>query len=102
MTTQENALMWAQDQVRQGKLTTAEANVEIIRMTAVRVVTGRLPKQVRQWLMEAVKDGRLGRLPKSGLKPEVFFNPNAKHRAIDERNKIFQQAINAIGKVCTN
>lgn len=93
--------MWAQDQVRQGKLTIAQANVEIVRMTAVRVVSGRLPKQVRQWLMEAVRDGRLGRLPKNGLKPEVFFNPNAKARAIDERNKVFRLALDAISKVCT-
>ncbi len=50
-------------------------NAENIYAKGTHVVRGRIPAQVRKELMSAVKAGMIGRLPKDGLKPEVFFDP---------------------------
>lgn len=62
-------------------------NVEQIRCRAMRVVNGRIPSTVRRELMGAVKSGLLGRLPKDGLKPEIFYHPDHKHGAIDRQKR---------------
>lgn len=62
-------------------------NVEMIRSAATRVVTGRIPAEVRKELMAAVKANHLGRLKKDGLKPEIFFHPDHLHGAIDRQRR---------------
>lgn len=74
-------------------------NVEQIRASATRVVRGRIPREVRKELMAAVKAGLLGRLPKDGLKPEIFFHPDHKHGAIERQEREAAYAISCIAKV---
>ena len=57
-------------------------------------------RETRAALMAAVKEGRLGRLPKDGLKSELFFHPNSRWNAIAIREKEVQDAIRALQKVC--
>ena len=96
MTSYQNAVDWAKDQVKLGKLTTAQANVQIIKMIGVRIVNGKIPNDVRKALNEAVKHGELGHIKKDGLKPECYFHPNSMFLAKEQRNKI---AIEAMAKI---
>jgi uncharacterized protein YoaH (UPF0181 family) len=82
-------------------MSVADANVEMVRMMGLREVKGRLPQALRAAYMAAVKDGRLGRLPKNGLKPEFFFHPNSIWEAKAARNKALKSAMEAILSVCT-
>jgi hypothetical protein len=77
-----------------------EANIEIVRMMGVRIITGRVPADSRKALNAGVKSGKLGKLKKDGLKPEAYFHPNSKANAIAARNKIAAQSIAAIQSVC--
>jgi hypothetical protein len=74
-------------------------NVENIRALAMRVVRGRIPREVRKELMEAVKNKELGRLKKDGLKPEVFFHPDHLHSAMDMQKREAEYSISCIKKV---
>jgi len=74
-------------------------NVEQILCQATRVVRGRIPAQVRKELNAAVKAGVLGRLPKDGLKPEIFFHPDHLHGAKDRQTREADYAISMIKKV---
>lgn len=56
-------------------------NVANILCGRSKVIRSRMPQQVRRELMAAVKAGVLGRLPKDGLKPEVFFHPSGRNEA---------------------
>lgn len=62
-------------------------NVEQIRKGATRVIRGKVPAQVRKELMAAVKAGRLGRLKRDGLKPEIFFHPDHRNGAIERQKR---------------
>lgn len=73
-------------------------NVEQILIQATRVIRGKIPMQVRRELMAAVKAKVLGRLPKDGLKPEIFFHPDHKHGAVDRQKS---EAAYAIGCIAT-
>jgi hypothetical protein len=73
-------------------------NVEQILAQATRVIHGKIPAQVRKELMAAVKAKVLGRLPKDGLKPEIFFHPDHRHGAIDRQNS---EAAYSIGCIAT-
>lgn len=63
-------------------------NAELIYRHGMRIISGKIPAQVRRELMEAVKAGYIGRLAKDGLKPEIFFDPRhtaqARIRQADE------------------
>lgn len=74
-------------------------NVEQILIQATRVIRGKIPAQVRKELMTAVKAKVLGRLPKDGLKPEIFFHPNHKHGAIDRQKQEAAYAVGCIASV---
>lgn len=74
-------------------------NVSRILCQGTLVVNGRIPSQVRKELAAAVKAKVLGRLPKDGLKPEVFFHPSRKNSAIDSQNREAAYAISCIVKV---
>ena len=74
-------------------------NVEQIRSQATRVVRGRIPLDVRRELMTAVKAGELGRLPKKGLAPEIFFHPDHKNGAIERQKRELEYGISCIAKV---
>jgi hypothetical protein len=49
--------------------------------------------------MAAVKEGLLGRLPKDGLKPEIFFHPDHKHGAVDRQKREALYSVNCIASV---
>jgi len=49
--------------------------------------------------MAGVKAGRIGYLPKQGLKPQAFFHLNSKSKAISQRNTIAFESIQAIAKI---
>jgi hypothetical protein len=74
-------------------------NVQNILCNGSRVITARVPAQVRKELMTAVKAGVLRRLPKDGLLPEVFYNPNNQMSAIERRKREAEYAISCIAKV---
>lgn len=96
MTSYNNALTYAADQMQQGKINSAQANVLIVQMMGVRVIKCKMPLDVRKALNEAVKKGELGRLPKNGLKPEIYHHKNAKARALEEQERIAKASINSI------
>ena len=90
----------AQDMLYKGELSdTAAANVEIVRMMGVRIVS-KIPSDVRKALNAAVKEGRLGHLKKDGLKPEAYFHPNSKHIALDMRTRQAYESAQSILKLC--
>jgi hypothetical protein len=95
---QQQALQYAKGLI-DGGMSVADANVELVRMMGVRLVN-KLDRGTRAALMAGVKDGRLGRLAKDGLKPEAFFHPNAIWTAKEKRNKAAHEAVQAIRAVC--
>lgn len=74
-------------------------NVQNILCGATRVINCRIPSQVRKELMRAVKDGVLGRLPKDGRKPEVFYHPDHKFGAMERQKKEAEYLDSVISKV---
>lgn len=84
---------------RQGEITVAQANVAMVRAERFRVISGRVPAEVRKALNDAVKSGELGRLPKDGFKPETYFHPEFEYLARGERASIECRAKSALAKV---
>lgn len=78
----------------------AHRNAEMIYAKGTHVVRGRIPAQVRKELNAAVKAGMLGRLPKDGLKPEIFFDPRHTNLAREIQANEAIYAIENIRKVC--
>ena len=96
---QQQALQHAKGMIDSGA-SVADANIELVRMMGVRIVSASLDRGTRAALMAGVKDGRIGRLAKDGNKPEAFFHPNALWNAKEERTKIANAAIRALLAVC--
>lgn len=97
MTGQQAALDYARNLIDAG-MSVGDANVEVVRMMGVRFM-GRMDRDVRNALMQGVKDGRLEHLKKDGLRPEVFFHPNSRANAIAQRDAQVRKSIQAIAKV---
>ncbi len=95
----QNDLEQIQDLMQLGHMTADQANVEIVRMARVRAINGSMPASVRKALNAAVKAGELNHKTKSGHKPEVYYHPSFEHLASAERNRIEQEAIEALKKV---
>lgn len=74
-------------------------NVEAIRAQASRVIRGKIPAQIRKELSAAVKAGHLGRLPKKGLLPEIFFHPDHRNGAIERQKREAEYAVKCIASV---
>ena len=96
---QQQALQHAKGMIDSG-MSVADANVQLVRMVGVKIVSGSLDRATRAALMAGVKDGRIGRLAKDGIKPEAFFHPNSLWVAKEERAKIANAAIRALQSVC--
>ncbi|MCE2762857.1 MAG: hypothetical protein LW713_17940 [Acetobacteraceae bacterium] len=96
---QQQALQYAKGLTDKG-MTVADANVALVRMEGIRIVKARMPRDVRAALMAGVVDGRLGHLPKDGLKPEAFFHPNSIWKAKEARQKEENTAVRAIAAIC--
>ena len=74
-------------------------NVANILAQASRVIHGKIPRQVRNELMAAVKAGVLGHLKRDGLKPEIFFHPDHKNGARERQAREAAHSIECIAKV---
>lgn len=95
---EQNNLEQILDMVRLGKMTTEEANIEMVRSERVRVIS-KLPQDTRTQLNNAVKNGLLAHKKKEGHKPEVYFHPSFEHLANAKRNEIAEQSIRNLSKV---
>lgn len=71
----------------------------MIRNEEVRIVRGRIPAQVRRALLEAVGSGDLGHLKRDGLKPEAFFHPAFRAKALALQTAQALDAIKGIAAV---
>ena len=74
-------------------------NAERIYAQGTLVVRGKIPAQVRRELNSAVKAGMIGRLPKDGLKPEMFFDPRHTGHAREIQANEAIYSIECISKV---
>jgi hypothetical protein len=98
MTSYQNALDIASNKMQLGEITADQANVLIVQMMGVRVVT-KLSASVRKALNAAVKTGELGHIKKEGLKPEVYHHKNARGAALAIREREMRQSVQALNKV---
>ena len=96
---QQSALTYARDMMDTKGTSADDANVQVVRMRGVVIIKGRIPREVRNAYMRAVKSGQLGRLKKEGLKPEAFFHPNSIWNAKDQRAAIENASLRAIAGV---
>jgi len=87
------------DQLDRKVVTVDEANVQLVLQERFRVVH-KLPAAVRKALNAAVKSGQLGHLRKDGVKPEVYYHPNFKHLAVEERNNHVAALTRALTAIC--
>lgn len=86
------ATEYAQGMLESGELKdAAAANIAIVRMMSIRIIDGAVPLEVRKGLLAGVKEKQIGRLAKKGDLPEVFFHPNAKWYAMEQREKYARQ-----------
>jgi hypothetical protein len=88
------------DKLQQGLLTLDQANVALVREMGVREVSGKLPRNLRNAFLAAVKIGELGHLPKRGSAPEMFFHPNSRDRAIEMQYEHLAKARRNVLTVC--
>lgn len=95
----QNDVEYLQDMVSRGELSVQEANVELVLSARVRLVEGRMPKDVRAALNAAVAAGRLGHLKKDGYLPECYYHPNFDYLARAERNEAAKRKVAAIAKI---
>lgn len=82
-----------------GEITADQANVLIVQMMGVRVIT-HLPASVRKALNAAVKTGELGHIKKEGMKPEVYHHKNARSKALEIRERETRNTLASLSKVC--
>ncbi len=100
MRSNKNIIDHVTDQMQQGKLSAAEANVLMVQMEGVRLITGRVMADVRKALNAAVKSGELGHIKKDGLKPEAYHHKNGRSRALEARNEHARNINAALINVC--
>jgi hypothetical protein len=99
MTSYQNALDYANNKMQLGEITVDQANVLIVQMMGVRVISNKLPASVRKALNAAVKTGELGHIKKEGLKPEVYHHKNGRANALAIREREIRNKMQAINKV---
>ena len=97
MTGFQAASDYARDMVEKGETTTP--NVEIVRMMGVRILRCKIPQQVRKELTAGVKAGRIGHLKKEGLRPEAYFHPNSRWKALELQDKAARESVEALRAV---
>lgn len=73
------------EDVRRGIISAEQGNVALVRAKRVVIVRGKMMREVRKALNEAVKRGELKHMKKEGHKPEVYFHPDWHFLAVGER-----------------
>jgi len=96
----QNDIERIQDLLSRNEISVDEANVSLVIAQGVKLKTGAIPTRVRRALNAAVKTGKLGHLPKKGLLPESYFNPNQRARAIEMRRQKERDVIEAMQSIC--
>ena len=91
----QNDMEYLQDMVQRGEMSADEANVEKVLTQRVLVVK-RLPRDVRDALNSAVRDGKLRHKKRVGRKPEVYYHPSFEYLANTERNRAERESIAAL------
>lgn len=99
MTSRQNIIDHVTDQMQQGKMSAAEANVLMVQAEGVRLITGKVMADVRKALNAAVKAGELGHIKKDGLKPEAYHHKNARAKALEARNRAAADSVRSICKI---
>ena len=102
MKIKQNDVEHLQDMIQRGLMTTDEANVEMVLIQRVRLVTGKLPQQVRNALNAAVSAGKLLHMKKDGHKPEAYYNPTFEHLARQERAEYEYKILISMHGILTN
>ena len=100
MTSYQNALDHVTNKMQIGEITADQANVLIVQMMGVRVISNKLPASVRKALNAAVKTGELGHIKKEGLKPEAYHHKNARPKALTERERVMRSTLESVSKTC--
>jgi len=100
MELKQNDLEHIKDMMGQGKLTAAQANVEMVKCQRVRLITTRVQADVRRALNNAVKKGELCHIKKDGRKPEAYYHPSFEYLVAGERNKHERKILRALKSVC--
>lgn len=95
----QNSIEYIKDQLQQNKITLDEANVLLVKAEGVRIVHGKMPRQIRQVLNLAVKNGEIGHFKKDGFKPECYFNNNSIGKAKEIRNEKEKECLYLLSKV---
>ena len=95
----QNDIEYLQDMVQRGEMSAADANVEMVLTARVKIIRGKLPKDVRITLNEAVKAGILAHMPRNKYLPECYYHPKFDYLARAERGKIAEETISAIKKI---
>lgn len=95
----QNDIEYLQDMVQRGEMTAAQANVELVLTARVKIVRGKLPKDVRSALNEAVKAGVLEHMSRNKYFPECYYHPKFDYLARAERSKIAEKTIAALKKI---
>lgn len=96
----QNALEIATNKMQLGEITADQANVLIVQIMGVRLITTRLTADVRKALNAAVKSGELGHIKKEGKMPEAYHHKNGRARALEARNEYARNINTALAKVC--
>ena len=74
-------------------------NAAAIAAAGMRVINGPVFAQVRKELSAAVKAGKLGRLKRDGLKPEIYYHPDHKNGAIERQKREAMHSVSCIASV---
>jgi hypothetical protein len=89
------SLILAKEEINMGRMTVSQANVYMVQLEGVRIV-GKMPARVRKDLNQAVKNGELGHIKKSGLRPEAYHHKNARANALEAIDREFNRAVDAL------
>lgn len=88
------------DLMQREQITAAQANVKLVRIQRYRLISGRVPQDVRKALNEAVRSGELGHMKKAGRAPECYYHPTFVYMARDARRKHEVQILQSLLAVC--
>jgi hypothetical protein len=93
---QQEVIELVKARIKSGEASADQANVEMVRIERVRLITSRVPASVRKELNIAVKAGRLCHIAKDGYRPEAYYHPEFDYMAKEERGNYADAQIRAL------